>query len=151
MRLKIIAVFSLIVLLLGGLMFVVSVYASSAPIDAQQAPRALEAAVVELEVEGMATERWLATQAKDPSVREPFGVSEKVGEARGRKATDVCDALRTKAAKAPELLGVMPDLTTIPETATSTSTHYLHTDPTSPHLRHTLGCLRADHCIPAQV
>jgi len=110
MRLKLIAVFSLIVVVLGGLFLAVSIYAGSAPVDAQQAPRALAAATVELEVEGMAAERWLSVQAKDPAVREPFGISDKVADAQGNKATEVCNSLRAKAQKAPELLGVMPDL-----------------------------------------
>jgi len=97
MRLKLIAVFSLIVLVLGGLFLAVSIYAGSAPVDAQQAPRALEAATVELEVEGMAAERWLSVQAKDPTVREPFGISDKVADAQGNKATEVCNSLRAKA------------------------------------------------------
>ena len=109
MRLKIIAVFSLIVLLLGGLMLVVSIYTSAAPVDAAEAPRALQAAVVQLELDGMATERWLSTQAKDAAVREPFGISDKLGDARARKATEVCDALRGKAAKVPELSNVASD------------------------------------------
>ncbi len=103
MRLKIIAVFSLIVLLLGGLFVAISFYTTASPLDTQAAPRALQAAVTELDVEGMATERWLITQAKDASVREPFGISDKLGDARARKATEVCDALRAKAQKAPEL------------------------------------------------
>lgn len=106
MRLKIIAVFSLIVIVLGGLIYALSVASVGKVSNADQAPRALQGAVVQLEVEGLATERWLAGKVNDAAVREPFVAG--TANARGEQATAIANKIRDAAASAPELLGVQP-------------------------------------------
>ena len=108
MRLKIIAVFSLIVVVLSGLIYALSVASVGKASNADQAPRALQGAVVQLEVEGLATERWLAGRVNDPSVREPFGAG--TANARGEQATAVANRIRDAAGSAPELLGIQPSI-----------------------------------------
>lgn len=108
MRLKLIALFSLIVVVVGGLAYALSRVAVR-PLtqsDPAETPRAVGAAVAQLEVEGLAAERWLAAKAAEASVREPFAVT--TPEARGEAATGVADKISEAAATAPELLGVRP-------------------------------------------
>jgi hypothetical protein len=114
MRLKIIAVFSLIVVVLSGLIYALSVASVGKVSNADQAPRALQGAVIQLEVEGLATERWLGAKVTDPSVREPFGAG--TPTARGEQATGVANKIREAAASAPELLGIQPALIALVDT-----------------------------------
>ena len=110
MRLKIIAIFSLVVLAVAGLGFALSragVLSLVAP-DAADAPRALEAASAQLQVEGLSTERWLASRAAEPTVREPFAAG--TAAARAEAATGVADKINEAAANAPELFGVRASL-----------------------------------------
>jgi len=108
MRLKLIALFSLIVLVVGGLSYALSRVAVRPLTEADQAEsrRALGAAVAQIQVEGLATERWLAAKAAEPAAREPFGVT--TPEARGEAATAMADKISEAATTAPELLGVRP-------------------------------------------
>lgn len=108
MRLKIIAVFSLIVVVLAGLIYALSVASVGKVSNADQAPRALQGAIIQLEVEGLATERWLSARVMDPAVREPFGAG--TANARGEQATSVANKIREAAASAPEMLGIQPAL-----------------------------------------
>jgi hypothetical protein len=110
MRLKIFAIFSVVVLAVAGVAFALTraaVFSLVAP-DASAAPRALEAASAQLQVEGLSTERWLAARAADPVVREPFTAG--TAAARAEAATGVADKINEAAASAPELFGVRASL-----------------------------------------
>ncbi len=105
MRLKLIALFSLIVVVVGGLAYALSTVALR-PLtqqDSNEPNRAVGAAVAQLEVEGLATERWLSTRAADPALREPFG---RPDAAKGEAATEAADKVSEAAKTAPELQGV---------------------------------------------
>jgi len=108
MRQKLIALFSLIVVFVGGLSYALSRAATSSFIqsDPAVAPRALGAAVAQLAVEGLATERWLVARAANPALREPFAAG--TPEARAEAATKQAGKIAEAAANAPELLGNRP-------------------------------------------
>ncbi len=110
MRLKIIALFSLIVLVVGALGFVLSRAAVQpfAQTDPSEANRALGAAVAQLQVEGLGAERWLAGRAADPSLREAYLAGTE--KAKGDTAQSACNQVSEAAAKAPELQGIRPAL-----------------------------------------
>jgi hypothetical protein len=110
MRLKIIALFSLIVLVVGGLSYFLS-RAAMHPLtqtDPASAQRAVGAAVAQLEVEGLSAERWLAGRAPDPALREPFAAGTE--KARSETATSACNKVSEAAASAQELQGIRPAL-----------------------------------------
>ena len=69
MRLKLIAVFSVVVLLVGGLSYILARAAIGNVADPAVATRALTAAAAQIRVEGLATERWLAARSLDSKVR----------------------------------------------------------------------------------
>lgn len=110
MRLKIIALFSLIVLVVGGLSYFLSRAAMQplTQVDPSAAQRAVGAAVAQLEVEGLAAERWLAGRAADPALREPFEAGTE--KAKSETATSACNKVSEAAASAPELQGIRPAL-----------------------------------------
>ena len=110
MRLKIVAIFSLVVLAVAGLAFALSRAAVTAMVapDAAAAPRTLEAASAQLQVEGLSTERWLSGRVADPAAREPFAAG--TANARSEAATSVADKINEAAASAPELFGVRASL-----------------------------------------
>lgn len=111
MRLKLIAVFSVVVLLVGGLSYVLARAAIGNAADPAVATRALTAAAAQIRVEGLATERWLASRALDPKVRQPFALG--TDRAKGDAATDAANTVREAAAAAPELQGIQPALVCI--------------------------------------
>lgn len=109
MRLKIIALFSLIVIVVGGLGYGLSrATLGGVGSDPAAAPRALSAAVAQLQVEGFAAERWIAARAAEAALREPFGAG--TPAARSDQATAVATKIADAAASAPELLGIQPSL-----------------------------------------
>ena len=98
MRLKRIALLSLIVMVVGGLAYALSRVAVR-PLtqsDSAETPRAVGAAVAQLQVEGLAAERWLAAKAAEASAREPYAVT--TPEARGEAATGLADKISEAAA-----------------------------------------------------
>lgn len=100
MRLKIIAVFSLIVVVVSVLGWVVAGTVGAPAADPQVANRALQGGVSELQLEGAMTQRWLMEQtAKTPSLREPFAVPESQPDQRGSQAASESDKLFTLAQK----------------------------------------------------
>lgn len=100
MRLKIIAVFSLIVVVLSVLGWVVAGTVAAPAPDPQIANRALQGAVSELQLEGAMTQRWLAEQtAKTATLREPFVVPETQPDQRGIAAAAESDKLFQLAQK----------------------------------------------------
>jgi hypothetical protein len=107
MRLKIIALFSSIVIMVGGLAYGLSrATLAGVGADPSAAPRALSAAVAQLQVEGFATERWIAARAGEPSMREPFTAG--TPDARADQATAVANRIADASASAHELLGIRP-------------------------------------------
>jgi hypothetical protein len=115
MRGKIIAVFSVVVLVVGGLSYALiraSLGDLSTPGDA---PRALEAATAELHLEGLLLERWIASQVADPKLRDPFNAG--TPAARAEAATEVCNKVREAAAAAPELAANPPGLVVLVDKA----------------------------------
>lgn len=108
MRGKIIAVFSVIVLIVGGLAYALTWSAVSTADRSDEAPRALAGAVAQLQVDGLILERWLATQAQSPALRELYDTGTQ--GARAEAATAAANRLRDLATTAPELAGLQPAL-----------------------------------------
>lgn len=108
MRGKIIAVFAVIVLMVGGLSYALA-RASLGNMSSQgEAPRALAAAMAQLQVDGLVLERWLAAHASSPRLHEPFNAG--TAPARAEAATSAANALREAVAAAPELAKTPPSL-----------------------------------------
>lgn len=100
MRLKIIAVFSLIVVILSVLGWVIAGAVGSPPADPQVATRALQGGVAQLQLEGAIAQRWLVEQTvKTASLREPFTIPESQPDQRGIQAATEADKLFSAAQK----------------------------------------------------
>lgn len=113
MRLKLIALFTLIVLFVGGLGYALSRVAIR-PLtepDPKRAPQALEGAVAQLEVEGLATERWAAAKAAEPATAEPFAGGSDLAKTRGAK--QVAERIYDQAQKSSELASFRRALSTV--------------------------------------
>lgn len=111
MRLKLIAIFSVVVLIVGGLSYGLVRAMVGGKSDPAEANRALTAAVAQLQVEGLATERWITGRALDAKVRQPFSLG--TPDAKGGAATEASNTVRDAANTAPELQGVQPALVAI--------------------------------------
>jgi hypothetical protein len=108
MRGKIIAVFAVVVLIVGGLSYALT-RATLGDLSTQgEAPRALAAATAQLQVDGLVLERWLAEQAATPRVRDTITAG--TPDARAEASTSVANVIRDMAAGAPELTGIPPAL-----------------------------------------
>jgi hypothetical protein len=101
MRGKIIAVFALVVLVVGGLGYALSRAALGDLSTPADAPRALAGASAQLQLDGLLLERWLAGRGADPKVREPFNAG--LASARAEAATTTANKIRDAAAATPEL------------------------------------------------
>lgn len=108
MRGKIIAVFALVVLIVGGLSYALMRGALADLSGPNEAPRALAGAMAQLQVDALVLERWLDGRAVDPKLREPFNAG--TAPARAEGATSVANGLRDAAASAPELEKLGPSL-----------------------------------------
>ncbi len=108
MRAKIIGVFTIVVVLVGVLSFTLMRWMLGDLSNREEAPRAVTAAVAELQVEGLRIERWLAHQAAQKKLREPFDAG--TPAARATAATTMADAVNEAAKQASELDGVKPAL-----------------------------------------
>jgi hypothetical protein len=104
MRGKFIAVFALVVLIVGGLSYAWTRATLGYLSMPGEAPRALAAAEAQLRLDGLVLERWLAAQASDPRVREAFNAG--TPNARAEGATDVATKLREASAANPDLAGI---------------------------------------------
>ena len=113
MRLKLIALFTLIVVVVGGLGYALSRVAVRpfSQEDPKRAPQALEAAVAQLEVEGLATERWIAAKATEQDVVDTFSAGNET--ARQRAARETADKVIEAARKAPELASFSRSISTV--------------------------------------
>ena len=101
MRGKIIAVFAVVVLVVGFLGYALSRAALGDLTIPGEAPRALAGASAQLQLNGLALERWLAGRGADPKVREPFNAA--LPTARAEAATTTANMIRDAAASTPEL------------------------------------------------
>jgi hypothetical protein len=108
MRAKIIAVFTVVVLVVGVLSYALTRAALGDLGAPREAHRALAAASAKLELEGLVLERWLSGHVADPKVVEPFNAGTRPARAEG--ATSAANAIRDAAASAPELSGISPAL-----------------------------------------
>ena len=113
MRLKIIALFTLIVVVVGGLGYALSRVAVRpfTAEDPRRGPQALDSAIALLEVEGLATERWVAARAGEALVSEPYTGGNDV--ARQRAAKEVADKVYELATKSNELSGFKRSISTV--------------------------------------
>lgn len=114
MRGKIIAVFTVVVLLVGGLSFALTRYTLRDQSSNEAAPRALAAATAQLQVEGLVLERWLASQVLDPKLREPYNAG--TPHARAEGATAVSNRLRDAATSASEIANLAPAMVLLVDT-----------------------------------
>jgi len=101
MRGKIIAVFAIVVLVVGGLGYALTRAALGDLSTPGEAPRALAGASAQLQLDGLVLERWLAGRGADPKVREPFNAA--LASARAEAATTTANKIRDAAASTPEL------------------------------------------------
>jgi hypothetical protein len=108
MRGKIIAVFTVVVLVVGGLSYALSRATLADLSTPGDASRALAAASAKLQLDGLVLERWLAAVALDPKSRDPFNAG--TANARAESATELCNRVRDAAGSAPELGGMSPAL-----------------------------------------
>ncbi|WP_437731328.1 MXAN_5187 C-terminal domain-containing protein [Sorangium sp. So ce1335] len=114
MRGKIIAVFAVIVLMVGGLAYALARASLREIASPGEAPRALAAAMAQLQVDGLVLERWLASHASDPKLREPFNAG--TAPARAEAATSAANAIREAVAASPELARTPPSLVVLVDT-----------------------------------
>jgi hypothetical protein len=108
MRGKIIAVFTVVVLVVGGLSYALTRATLGDLSTPQAAPRALAAAAAQLQVEGLVLERWLAAQAAAPALRDPYNAG--TPTARAEAATAVANRVQEAAGGAPEVANLKPGL-----------------------------------------
>ncbi|WP_437776009.1 MXAN_5187 C-terminal domain-containing protein [Sorangium sp. So ce1097] len=114
MRGKIIAVFAVIVLMVGGLAYALARASLGQIASPGEAPRALAAAMAQLQVDGLVLERWLASHASDPRLRQPFNAG--TAPARAEAATSAANAIREAVAASPELARTPPSLVVLVDT-----------------------------------
>src|SRR3954463_5456727 len=96
MRGKIIAVFAVVVLVVGGLGYALTRAALSDLANPREASRALAGASAQLQLDGLVLERWLAGRGSDPNVREPFNAA--LASARAEAATTAANKIRAAVA-----------------------------------------------------
>jgi len=109
MRGKIIGVFSIVVLLVGILAFVLMRSTLGEVSNRDDSSRTVTAAVTQLEVEGLRMERWLASQATSrPKLREPFDAG--TAQAGSKTAIEAADEVTEAARRDPAFATVVPAL-----------------------------------------
>ena len=108
MRPETIAVFTVVVLVVGVLAFALTRASLNPGSPRADAARALVAAEAVLRVQAVEVERWLESQAADPQVREPFSAG--TGQARSDGATGVANGIKSATSKAPTIAGLAPSL-----------------------------------------
>src|SRR4051812_27128924 len=100
MRGKIIAVFALVVLVVGGLSYALTRATLGDLSTPGEAPRAL-AAADRLQLDGLLLERWIAGQVQNPKLREPYNAGDP--KARPESARQAADQIKEAAVATPEL------------------------------------------------
>src|SRR5579871_3482413 len=101
MRGKLIAVFAVVVVVVGVLSYALTRATLGDLSTPGETPRALAGASAQLQVDGLVLERWLAAQVADPKLRESYNAG--TDAARNEGARQLADRLRESAISAPEL------------------------------------------------
>src|SRR6202042_2626885 len=103
MRGKLIAVFAVVVVVVGVLSYALTRATLGDLSTPGETPRALAGASAQLQVDGLVLERWLASEVGNPKLREPFNAGTE--PARFEGARQAADKLRERAVSTPELSG----------------------------------------------
>lgn len=111
MRGKLIAVFAVVVLVVGGLSYALTRATLGDLTTSGETPRALAGASAQLQVDGLVVERWLAGQVASPKLREPFNAGTESARFEGARVN--ADKLREAAVKSPELAALSIQLVCI--------------------------------------
>jgi hypothetical protein len=112
MRGKLIAVFAVVVLVVGGLSYALTRATLGDLSTPGETPRALAGASAQLQVDGLVLERWLAGEVTtNAKLREPFNAGTE--SARFEGARQNADKLRDAAVKTPELAALSIQLVAI--------------------------------------
>jgi hypothetical protein len=101
MRGKLIAVFSVVVLVVGVLSYALTRATLGDLSTPGETPRALAGASAQLQVDGLVLERWLAGEVTHPKLREPFNAGTE--PARFEGARRAADKILEAAVSTPEL------------------------------------------------
>jgi HAMP domain-containing protein len=101
MRGKLIAVFAVVVLVVGGLSYALTRATLGDLTTPGETPRALAGASAQLQVDGLVLERWLAGEVGTPKLRDPFNAGTESARFEGARLN--ADRLREAAASTPEL------------------------------------------------
>jgi hypothetical protein len=101
MRGKLIAVFAVVVLVVGVLSYALTRATLGDLSTPGETPRALAGASAQLQVDGLVLERWLTSEVGNPKLREPFNAGTE--PARFEAARQAADKLREQAVSTPEL------------------------------------------------
>lgn len=108
MRAKIIAVFTVVVLVVGVLAFALTRASLGAGSPKVESGRALYGAEAVLRVQALEVERWLEAQAADPKLREPFSAG--TVQAKGDQATAAANGLKSAVSKNAAVAALGPSL-----------------------------------------
>lgn len=114
MRGKIIAVFAIVVLVVGGLSYALTRATLGDLSIASETPRALAGAAAQLQVDGLVLERWLAAEVTRPSVREPFNAGTEPARFEGARLT--ADKIQEAATSTAELSALSVQLVAVVDT-----------------------------------
>jgi HAMP domain-containing protein len=115
MRGKIIGVFTIVVLLVGGLAFGLMRATIGDVSNRDDSSRAVTAAVTQLELEALRIERWLSSQvATRTKLREPFDAG--TPAARNKAATEAADEVNEAAKRDPVFSSTAPALVVVVDT-----------------------------------
>jgi len=101
MRGKLIAVFAVVVLVVGGLSYALTRATLGDLSTPGETPRALAGASAQLQVDGLVLERWLAGEVTNPKLREPFNAGTESARFEGARLN--ADKLREAAVSSKEL------------------------------------------------
>ncbi len=101
MRGKLIAVFAVVVVVVGVLSYALTRATLGDLSTPGETPRALAGASAQLQVDGLVLERWLASEVTNPKLREPFNAGTE--PARFEAARQAADKLRELAVSNSEL------------------------------------------------
>ncbi len=114
MRGKLIAVFAVVVVVVGMLSYALTRATLGDLSTPGETPRALAGASAQLQVDGLVLERWLAREVTNPKLREPYNAGTE--PARFEGARQAADKLRELAVSTPELSAQSIQLVAIVDT-----------------------------------
>jgi hypothetical protein len=111
MRGKLIAVFSLVVVVVGVLGYALTRATLGDLSTPGETPRALAGSSAQLQVDGLVLERWIASIVTNPKLREPYNLV--IDNARYETARQAVDKIREEANGTPELSAQSIQLVTL--------------------------------------